>query len=102
MGAAALELAAGARLALRMDGTLAKGGARLEGRAGEPVAMAFDWQDAARLDTLAWTFALDATQLEIASLGLPEQAPIDATLRAHSVAAAPADEPMATPGRVWI
>jgi translocation and assembly module TamB len=92
------ELAAGARMALRLDGTLATGRATLEGRTGGPLRMAFDWQDAARLDTLAWTFALDATQLEIASLGLPEQAPIDATLRAHSVAAAPSDEPMATPG----
>ncbi|WP_397607686.1 translocation/assembly module TamB domain-containing protein [Silanimonas sp.] len=92
------ELAAGARMALRLDGTLATGRATLEGRTGGPLRMAFDWQDAARLDTLGWSFALDATQLEIASLGLPVQAPIDATLRAHSVAAAPGDELVATPG----
>lgn len=92
------ELAAGARIALRLDGTLATGRATLEGRTGGPLVMAFDWQDAARLDTLSWTFALDATQLETASLGLPEQAPIDATLRAHSLVAAAVEAPVATPG----
>ena len=78
------ELAAGARAALRVDGALAKGRATLEGTAGGPLSLAFDWRDAARLDTLAWTLALDAAQLDTATLGLAAQAPIDAVLEARS------------------
>lgn len=77
------ELAAGARLALRIDGTLAKGGARLEGDAGGPVAMAFDWQDADRLDALAWTLAVDAAPLDPATLGLASQPAIAVALQAR-------------------
>lgn len=79
------ELTAGARLALRLDGTLAKGRATLDGRAGGPMTLAVEWQDAARLDTLAWTLALETTQFDVATLGLPAQAPIDATLQVRSV-----------------
>ena len=78
------ELAAGARAALRVDGALAKGRATLEGTAGGPLSLAFDWRDVARLDTLAWTLALDAAQLDTATLGLAAQAPIDAVLEARS------------------
>jgi translocation and assembly module TamB len=77
------EGAAGARLALRVDGTLGKGRATLDGAAGGELSAAFDWQDAADLDALAWTLGLDAAQLDTAALGLAAQSPIDATLRAR-------------------
>ncbi len=92
------ELAAGARLALRIDGTLAQGGARLEGHAGGPVALAFDWQDAARLDALAWTLAVDATPLEPATLGLASQPPINVALQASGGRDIGPDAPAAAPG----
>jgi translocation and assembly module TamB len=92
------ELAAGARAALRVDGALAKGRATLEGTAGGPIALAFDWRDAADLDALAWTLALDATQLDTAALGLAAQAPIDAALRASRDAGADAGAAAAAPG----
>lgn len=97
------ELAAGARAALRVDGALAKGRATLEGTAGGPIALAFDWRDAADLDALAWTLALDATQLDTATLGLAAQAPIDAALRASRDAGVDAAAPglrVALEGRV--
>jgi translocation and assembly module TamB len=55
------ELAAGARAALRVDGALPKGKATLDGTAGGPIALAFDWQDAADLEALRWTLSLSAS-----------------------------------------
>jgi len=92
------ELAAGARLALRLDGSLAAGRATLDGDAGGPLAVAFDWQDAARLDTLAWTLAVDATPLDPATLGLPATAPIEASLQARGGPELAAAEAGAAPG----
>ena len=79
-----LTLAAGARAALRLDGGLAKGRATLDGTAGGPVAVAFDWRDAGRLDALAWTLSLEGRAMDSAALGLAAQAPVDARLDARS------------------
>ncbi|MGL6290910.1 MAG: hypothetical protein ACRC2H_09505, partial [Silanimonas sp.] len=92
------EFAAGARAALRVDGALANGRATLDGTAGGPIALAFDWRDAADLDALGWTLALDATSLDTAMLGLAAQAPIDAELRARSDAVGGAEADAAVPG----
>ena len=83
-------LAAGARAALRVDGALGAGRATLDGQAGGPFALAFDWRDAANLDRLGWSLAAEAEALEAAALGLPEQAPIDAVLAVQGGARAPA------------
>jgi len=75
------ELVAGARLALRVDGTLAAGRATLQGEAGGPLALALDWKDADRLDTLAWALGVDATALDPATLGLTPAPAWDASLQ---------------------
>jgi translocation and assembly module TamB len=92
------EHAAGARLVLRLDGTLAKGRATVEGRAGGPLAIAMDWQEAAHLDTLGWTLALEGAQIDAVTLGLPAQAPIDAALQAARRREAEGDAPASMPG----
>jgi translocation and assembly module TamB len=91
-----VEMAAGARAALRIDGTLAKGRATLEGTAGGPLSTVFDWQGAADIATLAWALRVDATQLDTATLGLAAQAPIDAALQARRADAEP--DATAAPG----
>lgn len=92
------ESAAGARLAVRLDGTLATGQATLEGRAGGPVAVSLGWQDAERIETLAWALALEATTFDPATLGFPAQAPIDASLQVRGRQGTDGDERPVLPG----
>jgi len=76
-----VALVAGAHASLHVDGDLGGGRATLDGRAGGPLALAFDWRDGGRLDTLAWTLSSEARAIEMAALGLEARAPIDAALR---------------------
>lgn len=92
------ELASGARVALRLEGGLGGGRATLEGEAGGPLAVAFEWQDAARLDRLAWQLHVDATQFEPGVLGFPSQPPVDVSLRARGGPDAAAAEATVAPG----
>lgn len=92
------ESIAGARFAARLDGTLATGRATLEGHAGGPVAMVMDWQDASRLETFAWTLALDATRFDTATLGFPAQAPVDVSLQMRGGRGRDGDERPVLPG----
>ena len=67
-------LAAGARLALRLDGTLSQGRASIEGEAGGPLDVAFEWEDAASPDTLGWTLDADGDRLDLSTLIAPAAA----------------------------